>query len=208
MSTGSMWWGSSWINSNAPDLTWVMGVGTNTNLAKVSGKIHGPGCGVRCGRKVRRVWYEADFYLQTNRMPEIGCVFKSKPVALFSGSRTVRGTTGSGSTLDDPDAKFSFRLRQDIYEDNIRIGRADRRFKRRVNISGEEDEEEEYTFPQTVNFSEYTWTIDRTKLLHIALGIRFTLNVEGTGEIEFLNPFTFKAPMWNIISEFPYTEYD
>ncbi|MFX1508422.1 MAG: hypothetical protein ACFFCC_20220 [Promethearchaeota archaeon] len=211
MSSVLMWWGQTSYWGDALSHGLLANFGPNARIELRSG-VTGPGCGNwNCGREHTHFYSLATYHLSPPRMPEGGCKFESRPVTNFSGY--VEGWTLNGGWFDDPDAKFGYRLRQYVYVGGTYIGKTEQRYPRRINIDGEEDEWDIYTFPNSVTHPAFVWFLDRDKDLEIDVEIRFSLNVEGTGKLRFYgssdyqwpwpwgsDPFHMITPQWSIQS--------
>lgn len=210
MASVMMWWGSSYAYGDTLEHGVYAQFGPNG--LELRGGVEGPGCGMfNCGREHTYFYLLATYHLAPHRMPEGGCKFESRPVTNFRG--WVSGSTDHGAlTGDDPDAKFGYRLRQYVYQDGVLIGMTEQKNPRKINIEGEEDEYDSFTLPETRTHPAFTWFLDKEKTLEIDVEIRFSLNVEGTGRLNFHGlgydivpmpwdpPFSMTTPQWSIQS--------
>ncbi|MFW9996650.1 MAG: hypothetical protein ACFFD4_31695 [Candidatus Odinarchaeota archaeon] len=198
MTSVMMWWGqtSYWGDALSHGLSASFG----PNGIELRHGVTGPGCGnYNCGREHTYFYSRATYHLSPPRMPEGGCKFESRPITEFSGC--LEGHTLDGAWFDDPDAKFGYRLRQYVYVGGTYFGMTEQKNPRQINIEGEENEFDIFTFPNSRTHPAFTFFLDRGKDLEIDIEIRFSLNVEGTGRLEFLgssNYFTQDNPLlWN-----------
>ena len=203
MSSALLYWGNCQIIP--PGITSHLSYGIDhTGMGlRIAQHFSGPGCGdFACSSSKVTLTFISRYYLAKRRMPESGRVFESRPCIDFAGH--IKGHTNSGTCWDGPFAKLGICIRQYIYSGGVHLTTEQTEWPRFINVTDRNDSDIK-PFHGRKFVPEFQWTLDRNYNLEIDVEVSFTINIEGSGYIQFLGPdlagpYTFNIPQFEIRS--------
>jgi hypothetical protein len=196
-----IWLGSwaSWVPPNG-GVRAQWGAGPTLQL---SGRMDGPGNATTTLDEITaEIRVLNQFHLGTERMPATGSLFRSAPSARLTGD--VWGITLDAALFDDPSATCTLYALQKQYVGGMHVNTTSRSVNL-IQIVDENPVSQRTTLPPTLSFEPLEFVLNRREHLQIDLDLRFTMRLEGDGQIRYdgfldLPPLTIHCPQWDIYS--------